>query len=84
MNPISFDRLLTNINNEIANPILWVLFGLATIYFLWGVLMFVKDANNAEKRTEGGKHIMYGLLGMFIMFSVRGIINLILGTIGSN
>lgn len=78
---ISFDQLLTNINREIVAPIIWVLFGLATVYFLYGIFQFVWKADSEEGRKDGKNHIMWGLLGMFIMFSVMGIINLILGTI---
>jgi uncharacterized membrane protein len=83
MNSVSFDLLLTRVNSEIVSPLLWVLFGLATIYFLYGVFEFVKNAGSEEGRRTGGQHIMWGLIGMFIMFSVKGIINLILGTITS-
>jgi len=80
---MSFDQLLANINTEVVSPIIWLLFGLATIYFLYGVFEFVKNAGSEEGRRTGGQHIMWGLIGMFIMFSVRGIINLILGTLNS-
>ncbi|MGB8815703.1 MAG: hypothetical protein WCC74_00480 [Minisyncoccia bacterium] len=82
MNLPSFDTLLTNINKEILTPLLWLIFALATLYFLYGVFEFVKNSNSEEGRSTGGRHIMWGLIGMFIMFSVKGIINLILGTIG--
>ena len=80
MNIPSFDVLLGRVNNEIVSPLLWIIFGLAVIYFLYGILVFVKNADSADKRAEGGKHIMWGLIGMFIMISTIGIINLILGT----
>ena len=80
MNIPSFDVLLVRVNDQIVTPLLWILFGLATLYFLYGIFEFVKNADSAEKRTEGGKHILWGLIGMFIMFSTVGIINLILGT----
>jgi uncharacterized membrane protein YfcA len=78
----SFDSLFSKIKAEILNPIITLLFVLALVYFLWGVFEFIKNAESPEKRAEGGKHILFGLLGMFIMLSAVGIINLLLGTMG--
>lgn len=33
-----FDSFLKNVNNEIVNPLIKLLFALAVVYFLWGVL----------------------------------------------
>jgi hypothetical protein len=79
---ISFDQFLYNINSQILNPIIYFLFSLATIYFLYGVFVFIKNADSPDKRSEGAKSMMWGIIGLFIMLSVKGIINLILRTIG--
>jgi hypothetical protein len=81
-NGISFDRLLANINNQIVTPLIYLMFAAALVYFLYGVFVFIRNADSPEERATGGKSIMWGLVGMFIMLSVKGIINLILGTIG--
>lgn len=80
---VSFDRLLSNINSQIVTPLIYLMFALALIYFLYGVFVFIKNADSPEKREEGGKSILWGVIGMFIMLSVKGIINLVLGTIGA-
>lgn len=79
---ISFDQLFTNINNEILTPIVYLLFALAIVYFLLGVFQFVKNADNPTKRADGYKHMIWGIIGIFIMISAKGIINLILSSIG--
>ena len=79
---MSFDILFKNIIDQIAYPIEYLLFALAIIYFVYGVMVFIKNADNEEKRAEGQKHIMWGIIGIFIMVSAIGIINLIMGTIG--
>jgi hypothetical protein len=55
---------------------------LAVVYFLWGVVGFIKNADNTEKREEGYKHMIWGIIGLFIMISANGIINIIRSTIG--
>jgi uncharacterized membrane protein YidH (DUF202 family) len=79
---LDFDTLFANINDQILTPIIYLLFALAMIYFLWGVFEFVKNADSAEKRADGYKHMIWGIIGIFIMVSAKGIINLILSSIG--
>jgi len=83
VNQQSFDSLLSKITEQILNPIILLLFSLAVIYFLYGVFVFVQNAESPDKRVEGRDHIIWGVIGMFIMVSVYGIINLVLNTISS-
>jgi len=41
---------------------------------------FSKD--NETKRTEGRQFIFWGILGMVVLFSVWGFVNLLLSTLG--
>jgi uncharacterized membrane protein len=80
----SFDSLFQKITTNIVSPIIYLLMAAAIVYFIWGVFMFIKNADNSEKRKEGYQHMIWGIIGLFIMFSVRGIINVILSTMGLN
>lgn len=55
---------------------------LAVVYFLWGVVQFILGAESEEKRREGQMHMFYGIIGLFIMVSVFGIMSVICNTIG--
>jgi hypothetical protein len=79
--PISANNLINNILDNIVNPIILLMLALAVIFFLWGVLDFVRNAENSEKRKEGGTHMLWGAIGLFIMISAYGIVRLIIGTI---
>ncbi|MBI2628060.1 MAG: hypothetical protein HYW71_01325 [Candidatus Niyogibacteria bacterium] len=48
-----------------------------------GVLQFVTSGGDEEKRKEGRDHIIYGLIGLFIMVAVWGLVNAIAGTFGA-
>ena len=76
-----YNHLLANIKVNILNPIITLLVALAIIYFLWGVFEFVRHAESSEERKKGGMHMLFGALGLFIMVTAYGIINLILGTL---
>jgi len=60
-----------------------VIFAIAFIVFLWGVYRYlILGAASEEKRQEGQKFIMYGLIGFFLMVSVWGIVNLLINSFG--
>lgn len=75
---------LNKINEVILNPIILLLFAVALLIFFWGIFQFINSETTDAKRDVGKKKILYGLIGMFIMFSAYGIIHLILGTFGVN
>lgn len=74
---------LEKIKTQILNPFVSLLLGLAVVYFLYGVVRFIVDYGNEATRAEGKKHMIWGIVGLAIMISVYGIINLISNTIVS-
>ena len=65
---------------QIVNPIILLLAGAAFVLFIWGVFEFIKGAGDAKAREEGRRAILWGLVGLVIIFGAYGIINLALGT----
>ena len=59
-----------------------VIFALAFLVFVWGLFKFVRDAGDETKRAEGRQFILWGLLGIVVLFSVWGLVNLLLSTLG--
>lgn len=74
--------LISKINQVIINPIIGIIFALAVILFFYGVAKFLFYSENDDKRKEGRSHMIWGIIGMFIMVSVFGIIRLIMDTLG--
>jgi hypothetical protein len=66
----------------IVNPLIYFLFALATVYFLWGGLKFIQNADEPSERALGAKSMMFSLIGFAIMLSAFGIVNWITRTIG--
>jgi hypothetical protein len=77
------NTILNNIIAYIVNPLIYLLVGLAIIYFLYGVFNFVRNADDPTKRAEGASHILWGIIGIAIMFSVFALVHVIKNTIGS-
>jgi hypothetical protein len=67
----------------IVDPAITLLFALAIVYFSFGVVKYIMNADSDEGRQTGSRHIMYSVIGIFIMISVWGIIRLLKNTIGA-
>jgi uncharacterized membrane protein YidH (DUF202 family) len=77
------NSFIGKVNNAIINPIIIFIFSLGTILFLFGIVRFFLNPTDETIRKESKNHMVWGLIGMFIMFSVFGIMNLIVKTIGA-
>lgn len=62
---------------EIIIPILMLV---AFMVFLWGVVKFIFAGGDEEKRKTAKHYIIYGLIGLFVMVAVWGIIEVVLNT----
>lgn len=74
--------LLFKINELILNPLIALMFAIAVLYFLWGMLEFIQGAADPKARETGRSHMIWGIIGLFIMISVYGILNIIINTLG--
>ncbi|HEY4504393.1 MAG TPA: hypothetical protein VJI73_01335 [Candidatus Paceibacterota bacterium] len=57
----------------IVNPLLKLLLVVSVLYFLWGVVQFMTNREDAEKK----KHMLWGTIGLVIVVGAFGIVNLI-------
>ena len=78
----SVASLVSSIDKVIVNPLIFLLFAVALILFLYGIVKLLLSPDNEEVRKTSKSHIMWGLFGMFIMVSVFAIMNIILNTLG--
>lgn len=67
---------------KILNSITVLLMAAAVVYFLYGVFQFIKAAGDEEARAEGRNKIIYGIIGLFVMGSVYGLVNILTSTFG--
>jgi hypothetical protein len=72
---------ILKIATVLINPAIKGLFIIALLAFLWGVLMFVKNADDEAARTKGRNTILWGVVGMAIMVAAGGIIRIAIGTV---
>jgi len=76
---LSITQLLGKIANLILNPLIVLGFVVATIYLFYGIVEMIwkSDSNDLDKNRN---NVKYGIIGLFIMFSVYGILRIVLAT----
>lgn len=79
---MSGEQILSNVVTEIFSPLYQAVVGISILYFLYGVAKYVLDLNNPEKQTFGKSHLLWGMVGLFIILSVGGILNTLNGIFG--
>jgi fatty acid desaturase len=71
-------KITYNISDVILTPIIWLLIGASMIMFFWGLAHFIASTDDAVKK-DGKEHMVWGVAGLFIVFSVWGLLNLLSG-----
>lgn len=76
----SVDTFISNVNKLIINPLIALLFGLAVVYFLYGIFEFISNQENEEAKTKGKSHMIWGIIGIVIMMGVFKILEILMNT----
>ncbi len=53
---------------------------LALLAFFWGLAMYVFGSSNDEKRKKGIPIMIWGIVAIFVMLSIAGIVNMLQAT----
>lgn len=73
----------TGIIGALNTVVIPVIFAFAFAAFIWGVVnYFFLHSDEEGKREEGRKFILWGIIGMVVLFSVWGFVNIMLSTLG--
>ncbi len=56
--------------------------GLAVLFFFWGVALYIFRAGDETKAKEGKSIMIYGVIGIFVIFSIWGLIKFIGDNLG--
>lgn len=72
--------LLTNIH-KILNGVVPVIITLGVVYFVWGVVQYVIGGGE-EAKKKGKDRIIYGIIGLVVIISLWGLVNILINTFG--
>ena len=57
-----------------------LLVALAVVFFLYGILKYITAGDDEEKRSKMKNVMIYGIIGLFVMISFWGIVNILINT----
>ncbi len=63
----------------IGDIVIYLLVSLAVIYIIWNVVQyFIKPSK--DDRKDAGMNILWGIIGLFIIVSIWGLVNILIST----
>ncbi len=72
------DSFFTNIVGFIDGVLIPFVFALALLIFIWGMFrFFILGGDNEDERAKGKQLILWSIIGMVIMVSIWGIVNVV-------
>lgn len=74
--------ILGPIITYILQPADLLLVTFAIVVFIWGVAQLILNKDDEEVRSNAKRHILWGVIGLFIMLGVFGIIRFVGNTLG--
>jgi len=66
--------------SNLINLAIPVVLALAVLYFFWGLAQYVLAQGSEDKREEGRNIMIWGIIALFVMVSVWGLIRLLQDT----
>jgi hypothetical protein len=78
----SFRDLIVGSVNCLISPTFIIIVALSVVVFLWGVFKFIQ-AEGEDKQT-GREFMLYGVIGIFVMISIWGLVNILQNTFTLN
>jgi len=73
---------IEKVNEIILYPLIMLLMGIALLIFIYGCFEYIKESDDVSAREAGKAHILWGIIGMFIMLVAYGILGIAAGTFG--
>ncbi|MBU6390580.1 hypothetical protein KGQ31_03475, partial [Patescibacteria group bacterium] len=74
--PTTLVELITRVN-VIGSYVIPFLIGIGVFIVIFGIVNYIRQGDNEEKRAEGRMFIIWGIVSIFIMLSVWGFVNIL-------
>ena len=69
-----------NVANRILSAVVPLLITVALIVFIWGLIQYLLKVGDEEQRRQGVQLMLWGVIAIFVMSSVWGLVALLQNT----
>jgi TRAP-type C4-dicarboxylate transport system permease small subunit len=76
-------RLIESVR-DIIDILIPLVAALALLYFFWGLAKFILNSGNEEAQTEGKNIMIWGIVALFVIVSVWGLVRFVGSALGIN
>ncbi|MFA6076501.1 MAG: hypothetical protein WC735_00290 [Candidatus Paceibacterota bacterium] len=83
-NKPKLQHLLNYATCIINTSVIPLIFALAIVMFVWGVVQFVINSDDEAKKTKGKMFMIWGIVALTVMVSVWGLVAILGNTFGVN
>lgn len=82
----NFTNLKEIANDSLAviNIVVTIVFVLAILVFGWGIVKYIASAGNPEKEKEARRFLWWGVIGIFVLAAVFGIVKWLGTSLGTD
>ena len=77
---MTINVLLGKIATLLINPLIILGFVIAIIYLFYSIIQMIWSADSSSELSKTRDNVKWGVVGLFIMFSVYGILNIVIKT----
>lgn len=78
----TLNTLITSLSSSVLKPLVGVLLTTALLVFFWGMIKYIKSIGSEKDKKDGKDMMVWGVIAMFVMVSVWGLVDFIVGTFG--
>ncbi len=77
-------QCLVSFTADMINDLIYLLIGFGILVFIFGLVKYVAAGGDEDKISEAKRFILFGLIALFVMMSVWGLVNLLVKTFFPN
>lgn len=77
---MDFAGFITYIMISIIRPLIWLIMGLAVVYFLWNVAESIRKSDQPGELAKFKSNAFWGIVAIAVMASLWGLVNILVNT----
>ena len=80
----NFSDVLNMITCMLSSSVIPLIFALAVVMFVWGVVQYVINNDEEAKKAKGRQFMLWGIIALAVMVSVWGLVHILSATFNIN